>query len=325
MTHHDERAHDPDFSVDRMYHPSHRVLDLDEAEDFFRRVFGRYSINRSGLEMAGVLRRIASHDSYASDYLILTPIADVLFDCVDPSRLLIDGKQKYPPIEESHLVGLGWAVNGTDELLRRLQAAGIRCIDQNDRVAAPGEMPRSLTTGTPLIWTLPEDTGLRFEFCEADTISYQDPRSDPDWVLPPVHPLDPLGIERAARHTILTDNIERALTVPVNILGGRIIHTGYNEALGTESTFVRIVNDVYEYALPPESGPVRADWAERAPDDTYHSITWKVADLDRVVDHLTVNGIGIRTRTESTVITDPADSIGIPFGFTTVLTPGDDR
>ena len=73
------------------------------------------------------------------------------------------------------------------------------------------------------------------------------------------------------------------------------------------------------------STAAHADWTTTAPNDTYHSLTFQVADLDRAAEHLKSQGVGIRSRTEDTLVTDPETSIGVPWGFTTSLVPGDPR
>jgi hypothetical protein len=123
----------------------------------------------------------------------------------------------------------------------------------------------------------------------------------------------------------LTAQPERALRLVVDVLGGDIAHEGRNELLGTTSTYVFLGDSVLEYAIPDEGTAAHADWAQGDPNDTYHSITWKVADLERVERHLGEQGVRIRSRSDDAIVTDPDTSLGIPWGFTTTLTPGDPR
>ena len=67
------------------------------------------------------------------------------------------------------------------------------------------------------------------------------------------------------------------------------------------------------------------DWTTTARGDTYPSLTFKVADLDRAAAHLKSQGVGIRSRTADTLVTDPDTSVNVPWGFTTSLVPGDPR
>jgi catechol 2,3-dioxygenase-like lactoylglutathione lyase family enzyme len=306
-----------------MYHPSHRVPDLEAAERFFRHVFGRASIP---LALAQSARGGNLTEGYPRDYSAFTLIADVWFDCIDPDRYIIDGVQPYPTISEPHLNGFGWGVNGIAPLYREIRRQGIRCTDQLDVVVSDDEPPKAKFSESPLFWTLAEDTGLRYEIYPTDSIGPSDPRSDPAWTLPVPSTSDPLGIERCSHHTVLTARPERVLTLVVDILGGSIIHEGRNEELGAHSIYVWLGDGILEYAHELEEGtPAIADWSERAPLDTYHTLNWKVRDLGRAADHLERCGVRLRTRTDAVVVTEPSDSLGIPWTFRMNSVPNDPR
>ena len=49
---------------------------------------------------------------------------------------------------------------------------------------------------------------------------------------------------------------------------------------------MRLADGVLEVAVPDEGTPAYEDWQRTAPEDSYHTITFKVADLDRVREHL---------------------------------------
>jgi hypothetical protein len=174
----------------------------------------------------------------------------------------------------------------------------------------------------PIIFTVPEDAGLSYEFCVY--VPHRDPRGYPP--VPAVSPTDPLGIECCSHHTVLTKQPERAHELLVDVLGGHIIHEGRNDVLATQSTYIALADGVLEVAQPLDEGsPAMEDWLRSAPLDTYSSLTWKVRDLDRVADHLEKSDVGLRARTDTMIVTDPADSLGIPWGFSTALCPGDPR
>jgi catechol 2,3-dioxygenase-like lactoylglutathione lyase family enzyme len=306
------------YAVERLYHPTHWVPDLDEATKFMAQVFGRES--KTMAEFLGVGERDMV-PGYPIDYCTFTPIAEVLFDCVDPVRHLVDGVQPYESVTKAHLGGLGWFVDGIEELWRELRRLNIRGTDQS-KAEPEGDGPPLDISSTPIIFTIANDTGLGYEFCPY--FPSRDPRGDPPVVA--VSPSDPLGIERCSHHTILTNRLDRALRLLVEVLGGRIIHQGGNDVLATQSTYIALADGVLELAQPLKEGtPAMDDWQRQAPDDTYHSLTWQVRDLDQVADHLKASGVGLLAQTDSMIVTDPADSIGIPWGFTTVLTPGDPR
>jgi hypothetical protein len=87
-----------------------------------------------------------------------------------------------------------------------------------------------------------------------------------------------------------------------------------------------LADGVYEYGQPLGAGSPGAEgWKDDGTKDIYHSLTWQVRDLDQVASHLKSCGVRLLAQTDSRIVTDPADTLGIPWGFTTVLTPGDSR
>ncbi|HEX4217508.1 MAG TPA: hypothetical protein VHZ02_04015 [Acidimicrobiales bacterium] len=308
-----------EFRPTMMYHPSHHVPDLAVAETFFERVFGRPSMPLASLSAGKPAR-----EGYPNDYSMFTPISDVLFDTIDPKRYVLLGIQRYATVEQPHLKGFGWYFEGMSELYRELRRHGIRITSQLDELAEGDEPPTAAGSPMPLFFSLPEDAGLRYEFFPAIPFAL-DPRIAPEWTVPPVSDDDPLGIERCSHHTVLTGRPERALRLVVDILGGTIIHEGRNELRGTTSTYVHLADSVLEYAVPDVGTAAHQDWSKDDPNDTYHSVTWKVADLAAAERHLGARGVQIRDRSDDAIVTDPATSLGIPWGFTSTLTPGDPR
>lgn len=303
------------ISLNRIYHPSHRVTSIPEVEDFFRQAFGRHSLPRDSLIMAGVIKQ---PEDYPSDYCSFTPIADVYFDSIDPELYIWDGEQPYESITKSHLNGYGWAVDdGMQEIWDACQEAGIRLTDQWNNVISGAEIPTASFKATPLYWTLEDDTGLRYEFYPTTSIQSYDPRSLPGWELPPVSRDDPLSIKRSSHHTVLTTDLQRALKLFVEILPGEVIDETEDPALGTRSTFVRLVDDVHELALVGDgaSGQVNRDLSERLPLDSYYGISFLVEDLDKAASHLESCGVGLQWRSETGLLTDPGTSIGVSWGF----------
>jgi catechol 2,3-dioxygenase-like lactoylglutathione lyase family enzyme len=309
---------DRPFGVTMLYHPSHHVPDLAEAEAFFERVFARPST-----PLASMTRGAPTRDGYPVDYSTFTFIGDVLFDTIDPKRYVLLGVQRYQTVDRPHLKGFGWYVDGIAETYREFRRHGFEIVSQLDEIATGDDPPTAAGSPMPLYFTVPADAGLRYEFLPPIPFPL-DPRTDEGWVLPPVSADDPLGIERCSHHTVLTDQPQRALELVVDVLGGDIVYEGRNEVLGASSTCVRLADAVLEYAVPDAGTDAHADWAKDAPNDTYHSITWKVADLQRVERHLRASGVRIRTRTDDVIVTDPATSLGVPWGFTTAGPPGAD-
>jgi catechol 2,3-dioxygenase-like lactoylglutathione lyase family enzyme len=310
------------FSVPMMFHPSLDVFDLDAAERWYERVFGSKSI-----PLASLSAKLPAppETGYPPNYSTFTPIADVLFDTIDPKFYVFNGVQQLPSIEEPHLRLISFYIDDMDAAHRALRQHGIRVTNQMDEVIEGDKAPTSYGSKMPLIFTLPEDTGLRYSFFPPQFSGMLDERVRSGWVKPKVWNHGPLGVERCSHHTILTQRPERMLKLLCDVLGGAVIHQGRNEMLGASCTYVHLGDSTMEIAVPDKGTMVHADWEKRAPDDTYHALTWKVGDLARAEKHLTAQGVRIRARSKDTLVTDPATSLGVPWGFTTTLMPGDPR
>jgi hypothetical protein len=301
-----------DYQVTMMFHPCHYVPDLSEAEEFYQRVFGEPSTPMSSIMTNPVNR--------SNDYSTFTLIREVYFDSIDPDRLVVDGVHPYPDIHEPHLGRISWYASGMPELFRELKRHGIRVVDRKFRVIESDEAPTPITN----FYLSAEDAGLRYSILPHD-IFPADPRTDPTWTLPPVGDDDPLGLDFCLYHTILTSRPERVSKLIIGVLGGTVFHEGRDEIRGTTATYVQLADAVLQIAVPDAGTEASKDLESQAPDDSYHAITWKVVDLDRTARGLEASGVRIKHRFEDALITDPATTLGIPFGFTTSSVPGDPR
>ena len=246
-------------------------------------------------------------------------------DTIAPTLYVLNGVQQYASVDKPHLKTIGWFDDNPEAVYQALRGPGVAMVDQFGKPAEGEEAPRSAGSGAmPIYFTTPESAGLRHEFLP-DFPFGLDHRNAPGWVRPPVSPEGPVGIERRAFHTLLTDDPQRALHTLVDALGGTVFHEGRDEVIGATASYVLPGDTVLQIAVPDQGTAAYADWTTTAPNDTYHSLTWKVVDLDRTAGHLKSQGVGIRSRAEDALVTDPETSIGVPWGFTTHLVPGDPR
>ncbi|EXJ86932.1 hypothetical protein A1O3_03886 [Capronia epimyces CBS 606.96] len=314
------------YKVRYMWHPTHLVSDLEACSKFFREVF-----NVTSVPVEANLPPREECPTYPRDYSILTMIREVMFDCIDPLKYVVEGRQTFESVDapgHGHLSGFGLAVDGADELYKACVANGIRSTDQANRLGSPNRPPVTGFKPATLFFTLPETTGLRYQIYARAATGPPHPRVDPEWTLPPVSADDPLSLEFCSHHTILSSNPAKALNFLVGILHGRVIHQGCNELLETDSTYIALGDGVYEVAVPTRAGSFAArDLRFNAPFafDTYHALTWKVADLSKVRRHLEAKNIPLLMQDEHTLVTDPKHTIGVPWGFTDRKVPGDLR
>jgi hypothetical protein len=306
------------FEMKHLFHATHFVPSLSEAVEAFTRVFGR--------ETVPLRQHMGSGDRpedprNTSNYATFTQIAEVVIECIDPKLHRVDGVQPNPDVSEAHLKTLAWFVVDVDDLWSELRRRGIRGTDQKNAIPA-GDGPPVDISGTPIIFCLPEETGLRYELCTF--VPRRDPRGDPP--VPAVSDTDPLGIVRCSHHTVLTDQLDRARRLLVDVLGGRVIHEGRDEARGLDSAYLALSDGIVELGRPTEDGsPEMADWRAHTPVDTYHAMTWTVRDLDPVAAQMERAGVPLRTRTDTTIVVEPGNALGVPWGFTTAGIPGDPR
>lgn len=322
-----------DTGLEMSFHPTHLVPDLHFAAQWFRRVFGVESFPT-----------YPTARSIDDGFAVYSPIRDVLFDSLCPERLeALLGIDIFPRAGAPHLSMFGWYVDQDriGALYQRMKSHGIRAASQDGRIGgdeapcAPGAPARGFLAGRPSFVTFAEETGLVFHFVPTSRgmADYPgrgshipvDRRLDPGWALGPVDVVDPLGIERCSHHTILTHDMPRALHFAVTVLGGRIVHEGRDDLRQLTCTYVHLADGILAFCIPDRGSEADEDWhaypvcagAAEKTLDTYHAITWKVADLEKTESHLESQGIIIRARSPDTIITDPGTSLGIPWGFTT--------
>lgn len=308
------------FRLVRIFHPTQYTPSLDDTARFFERFFGRITHPAEP-----VMKKVIPPDSgYPTDYCAFTLIRDVFFDSLVPEKFIPGGVQVYPSVKRPTLKTVGWYTEGLGDLFETLTAHGYTITTTMGQTMTEFQSRFPVPGGKPMFFTTPEQTGLKYQFFEEGPFFFDD-RSEPGWVLQPVEDHCPLGLEFCSHHTVLTGEPDRALKLLVDALGGQVIDQGRNAALQSESTFVALADAVFEFATPDKGTPAFAALSAQAPHDAYYALTWKVSDLARVERHLAAIGARIQSRTDDTLIVDPADGHGVPWGFTTRLRGGDTR
>ncbi|PSN74200.1 hypothetical protein BS50DRAFT_670645 [Corynespora cassiicola Philippines] len=339
-------THSLGYEIRGVTHPTAVISERKIAVDMFMKVF-----NISGFSQESVMTPERTPVGYPNNYSWLFPIADVLFDVIEPALYTPVGWTAPPVKHQDGLVEIGMNINGTNALhTQALVPRGIRTIDGLRRPVSKDEAADCLASMHPktdawsgkLIWSLPEDTGLSWEFIGSPNMA--PPFDEIVWSGEP-SPNDPLGIEHGSHHTLVTRDLDRALKVPLGVFPGQIIHKGYNPLLQTDSTYIwlpakqppsgHVVSPLLlEVAVPTTDDSVAAKELAKGPKpsllglpskDSYYMLTWKVKDLDKAKEHLKNVGIGFEATSETTIITNPEDFCGIRWGFTSEFVPGDPR
>ena len=305
------------YQVPMMFHPTLIVDDLPQATEWFQRVFGRRGIR---WEEKYDFSKINA--GYPTEYSIFIHLGDVVLDVLSPKLLTLpEGKEALYPQGEG-LVDIAWYAEDAREVARHLVSHGVRVRDQEGALVEGGVLPVSnLADDCYILWTLPEDTGLTYEFLEMGEqhrgfySRVGDPRLDPAWSLPPVNASDPLGVVRHLHHTILTPDLERAERLYTEVFQGKVRRRGRDEAWDADSVLIEFADSVLQFARP-RSGTVTDHFTgEPASGDSYVGMTFQVVDVDKVARHLAQQGVSYE-RTNGSLSTMPPETMGVRWTFT---------
>ncbi|HUO48316.1 MAG TPA: VOC family protein [Acidimicrobiales bacterium] len=296
------------FTIGKMFHVVHVTESLAPLDAFYDEVFS---------PVRGMMDGNFSPRDLRDGSLL--GIGDSIMESMAPSD--VPGADTFPVGRFQkrfgrHLHSLAWYCTGVGELWDAVAAAGIRV------VSPTGERPE---TGD--FYTHPKDTLTQLEFYERreDMPHPVDLRWEDGWDERWAASPNPLGIVRMAYQTVVTDDVDRGLRVFVEALGCEPIHSGSSPVTGTESVYVAVgPESVVEIAVPTDPASLAAQDFGRF-GESCHAVGWEVRDLEVAAAHLKECGVGIVARDDETLVTDPADTFGAVFRFTTWRVPGDPR
>jgi catechol 2,3-dioxygenase-like lactoylglutathione lyase family enzyme len=298
-----------------MFHPTLIVDDLEEAARWFRKVFGRTEVRWEEKWDLSLL-----NPDYPINYSYFFVIGDVSLDVLAPSLLVLPGDRKAVYPQGQGLVDIAWYTDDIEHLARQLERNGFRTRDQEGNLIHDGIVPDSnLVADCPMIWSLPQDTGLTYEYyhlAERHRPKYArraDPRLAPGWKPGTVDPADPLGVVRCVHHTVLTEQPERAVRL-FNVLGGDIGPAHYDSLLDADVIPVSYASSVVEFATPRGAPVLDVLTGKPTHADQYLGMTFDVIDVEAVEAHLRSQDVGLE-RVGDEIVTDPRTTFGARWGF----------
>jgi catechol 2,3-dioxygenase-like lactoylglutathione lyase family enzyme len=305
-------------TIGRLFHVLHAAEELDPLDAFYDRLFAPWH---------GMMERRHSPRELRLGSLLV--IADGVVEIAAPSD---DPRAASAPIGRfvarfgRHLHSLAWYCDDVAEVSQRLLDAGVRVLlpDGRPLVDLPEEGD---------IYTHPRDTGTQLEFYQPPVSHggpggsgpFPDPRFSADWPDRWAASANPLGVTRLSHVTVVVGDLERAVVIWRDGVGGVVLAEASDDLAGTDSAFLGVgPASVVELATPTRSGtPAARDLATFG--DTCHAVTFGVADLGAVADHLARVGVAELARDATTIATDPDDTFGAAMRFTTGWVPGDPR
>jgi catechol 2,3-dioxygenase-like lactoylglutathione lyase family enzyme len=207
-----------------------------------------------------------------------------------------------------HLHSVAWYVDGPEELHRSM-------VDQGVRVVSDGGLPVGAPGTSGALYTHPRDTSTQLEFFAGPRLG--DPRIEPGWDASWWATSHPLGITGLSHVTVVVGDLGRATAFYTDGLGGRLVAERESELTGTKDAFVAIGTDTVVALSTPTTADSLAGRDHARHGDILHSLTFRVADLDRAEAHLGAHGVGSAARDDTTLIADPTATYGAVLGFTT--------
>jgi catechol 2,3-dioxygenase-like lactoylglutathione lyase family enzyme len=304
-------------SVGRLFHVAHITGVLGPLDAWYDRVFAPVRGIMQDNYAEGIRRM-------ASMFVIGDAVIEAMAPSPEPEAALMPIGRFFAKFG-SHWHSVAWYDDDVRTTWGRLAAQGIQVSDAGGLTEPPEEGD---------IYTHPKSTFTQLEFYQPQVAAggpqapgpFADPRFEPGWAERWRASPNPLGIERMASMTILVPDLERATTVYCDGLGANLLDRRSSELTGTRSALVGLGPEtVIELAQPTGADSVAGRDLAAYPGGTCHAMTFTVADLEAAAAHLGQVGVSVLGRDETTIVTDPNDSFGAPFRFTTERVPGDPR
>jgi catechol 2,3-dioxygenase-like lactoylglutathione lyase family enzyme len=293
------------MAIGKLFHIIHMTGDLPSLEAWYDDVF---SVRRGFLDhhyMEGE-KRDAS----------LVVLGNCVIEPLAPA-FRVDGWEVMPLGRfykrfGNHWHSIAWYTDDPGEIWQRCTDSGVRVYVEGGVLTSERPPPSAA------IMTHPKDTIAQLEFFrrEGTMMEDQDPRFqpgfDPNWWAEN----HPLGLEGLAYTTVLSRDPDRAKHVYTDILGGTLVHENESALTGTRNSYVVMGDTVVELATPTRAGTLAADDME-ANGEIHHAAAFRVRDLDKAEKYLRSKGIELLQRDETTLLTTPATTHGVPFRWTT--------
>ena len=225
-----------------------------------------------------------------------------------------------------HWHSVAWYCDDVASMWEQLRATGIRVLTPS---GATGDTP----PGHGDIYTHPKDTFTQAEFFQPSEAHggpggpgpFKDPRFAAGWAERWKASPNPLGIERLAYVSVVVPELERAKAVWCRGFGATLLGEEESALTGTRCAYVSVGPEtVVELAFPTRADGLAGEELA-AHGGMCHAVAFTVADLDRTAAHLDRCGVSVYQRDDTMILTDPADTFGAPFRFTTWRAPGDPR
>jgi len=298
-----------DFGIGNMIHFVHMTDDVEELNNFYRRVFGGFVF--MGPDAPTYL---PVEDRWAS----LLMVSDVCIETMAPNFPVDVNKPvgKFYSKFGQHLHSVGYKVDDLSGLADHLLAKGVY-------IGRPGGGKiEKLEPETGYFYPSPRDTaGLMVELCKTDMPN--DPKDLPTWSeLFKMWKFHPMTFERFSYVTLGCKDLDSAVKTYVDTMQAIPLVEGIDEAMQCKYMTLHLGDCLLQLAQPLEEdshlGRHVAKWG-----NMIYSLRWKVRDLDAAAAWLNSQGVRTERLRDNLLQANEEDTFGAPMFFTTEDIPGD--
>ncbi|GAB92343.1 hypothetical protein [Gordonia rhizosphera] len=296
------------MTLGKISHLIHMTGDLAALDAWYDDVFG---VKRGWMDNDFL-------DMELRDASLLT-VGDIVIETVAPS-FHVDGWDSYPLGRfynrfGDHWHSISWYADETMSHWKKLHDNNIRIL------GSAGAKADTLPRYDAPLFTHPRDTIAQLEIEPPCDFADADPRQqsgyDPLWWVNN----HPLGLYGLSYTTVLTDDLEKAKKVFVDLLDGDLLEESSSKLTGTDDIYVKVGDAVIQASRPIREDTIAAD-DFRSSGEIHHAACFRVADLDKAEIYLESKGIRTVARDEHTVLSDPRTTHGAVFRWTDRLIPG---
>lgn len=297
------------MTLGKIFHLIHMTGDLPALEAWYDDVFAvkRGWLDHHYLEWE---QRDAS----------LVALADVVIEPLAPS-FRVEGWEKYPLGRfynrfGNHWHSIAWYCDDNAPVWKNLVENNIRVL------GTAGSSTDAPPAPDATLMTHPKDTITQLEIDPPRALRDRDPRLQADY--DPLWWVDnhPLGLYGLAYTTVITKDLDRATHVFADVLGGTVLERSSSALTGTDDAYVRVGESVVQISKPTDNTSIAAaDMAANG--EMHHAACFRVADLDKAESYLASKGIKTASRDETTILSVPETTHGVPFRWTTRRIAGD--
>ena len=292
--------------IGKLFHLTHVVTSLDEADRWYDSVFSALRYYRGYLKAS---MRDAS----------LVCVGDLVLEPIEQRK--IPGSEKTPIGKFYARYGqrfhsIAWYVDNAVGLFEPLSKQHIRLFDMIGNPVRDAHQ-------TPALWTHPKDAHAMLEFAPSGEFN-MDPRLHPAWSASYWRDKHPLRIDRTSHITVTFADLKHAYGLYGEALGGKLLHEEEVPGLRKSAFFAVGEDTIVEAAQPLSMSSPEGRDMEKDGEGVF-AVTFKTLDLNRAGQFLESKAQRIESRDAHSLTLNVQDTFGMTVGFTDRAIPNDPR